>query len=110
MKFTILVDPKFLGHHTCILTLYVQCLEEEKIFKRNNAILQCTYDHALAKNPCPRGHEIKKIVDPSLLILRYTLSVLCRGEGYNAFLLHNYKATPKHKSSCPGGDAIYKFC
>ena len=50
MKFTILVDPKFLGHHTCILTLYVQCLEEEKIFKRNNEFsLYNLHGHALAQ-------------------------------------------------------------
>ena len=41
-----------------------QSIEEDS--KRNNAILLYgLYGHTLAKNPCPRGHEIKILVDPS---------------------------------------------
>ena len=37
----------------------------EKDFKRNNAISQYDlYGHALAKNPCPRGHEINNFGRP----------------------------------------------
>ena len=58
----------FLDHHTCILTLSVLCLgEEKKIFKEimhfHYMIYMATPQH---KNPCPKGHEIYNLGKPFL--------------------------------------------
>ena len=48
----------------------------EEGFKIDNAIsLYDLYDHDLAENPCPRGHEIYNFGKPFLGHLHYTLSL-----------------------------------
>ena len=45
----------FLGHQSCIPTLSILCLGEEKIFKEIECSLYKLYGHAPAQEPLPWG-------------------------------------------------------
>ena len=84
-------------------------------FKRNNAIsLYDLYDHARAKNPCPRVHKIYNLVDSSLVITPINLlCLLYAWEKRRRFLkeiMHFHymtdMATPLHKKRFP---VVMKF-
>ena len=104
----------FLGHHTCILTLSVLCLEEEKkIFKEIMHFHYITFiemprHHA---EPLHRGHEIYNFGRPFLGHL--TLSFLCLGEEKKIFkeIMHFHYMTyiwpcPSTRTPAPG---VMKF-
>ena len=67
----------FLGHYNYILRLSVLFLGvEKKILKEIMLLRYMTYMATLLhKNPCPGGHEIYNLVDPSLLII--TIHLIC---------------------------------
>ena len=76
---------------------------EKKIFKRNNAFsLYDLYGHALAQEPCPRGHEIYNFGGPFRGHHYYILGLsnLCLGVEKKIFkeIMHfhymTYMATP----------------
>ena len=90
----------------------------EEDFKRNDAIsLYDLYGHALAKKPCPGGHDIYNLGRPILgnqtCILN--LSVLCLGEEKKifkeimSFYYKTYMDTPLYKNPFPVGNEIYNF-
>ena len=116
MKSTILVD-----HSSVIITMHLVCLNHVPEYRRFlKEIMQfhyMTYVYALAKNPCPRGHEIYNFCRPfhghHTCIL--TLSVLCLGvEKILREIMHfhylTYMATKLHKNPYPRGHEIYNFC
>ena len=67
----------FFDHYSCLINMFVLCLGEENTIL--NEIMHFHYMTYMAtpqhKNPCPGGHEIIYLVDPSLVII--TLVLVC---------------------------------
>ena len=86
MKITVLVDPS-----SVIITMHLVCLNQsiEEDFKRNNAFpLYDLHGNALivlAKNPCPRGHEIHNVDGPFLGYYTCILMLSVLGEEKKIF-------------------------
>ena len=77
MKFEIVVDPS-----SVIITMHLVCLNHVQEYRRImhfHYMAIWLYGHALAKNPCPKGHEIYNFGRPFLGHHNYilNLSMLC---------------------------------